>query len=242
MFIRAASARSPRSARARLALALGAAAVLIGSNGCQHTPAVSVDWRGGPFFRPTNYTGVAIMPAEIRRVAVLPLAGLEGLPPESTEPLREALAAALLATARFEVVAVDGALLRAAGGRATVRSTEPLPAGLFERIAREHAPDAVLFVEVTHYQPYAPLVLGVRAKLVSGDGSHAVLWAFDTLYDARVPAVANSARRHAAGGGREAVDVGPAGVQSPRRFAAYVFTDLCSCLPERPPPLPAKVP
>ncbi len=223
-------------------MAFGAVSVLMVATGCQSTPTVSVDWRGGPFFRPTNFNGVSIMPAEVRRVAVLPLAGVDGLSAESAEPLREALTAALLATARFEVVAVDSGLLCAVGGRATVKSTEPLPAGLFERIAREHAPDAVLFVEVTHYQPYAPLALGVRAKLVSGDATHAVLWAFDTLYDARVPAVANSARRHAAGGGRDAVDVGPAGLQSPRRFAAYVFTDLCSCLPGRPPPVPAKVP
>ena len=219
-----------------LGLAVLATALVV-LTGCQHAPAVSVNWRGGPFFEATNLSGVEILPAEFRRVALLPLAGVQQLPTESAEPLREALLAALLRTARFELVTVDSAVLRALAGKPMVGSTEVLPAGLFDRIRQEYAPDAVLFVEVTHHQPYAPLALGVRAKLVLASDPKAIIWAFDTLYDAANPAVANSARRHLAGGSREAVDPGPTALQSPRRFAAYVCDDLCLRLPQRPAPL-----
>lgn len=208
------------------------------AGGCQSVPTVSVDWKGGPFFTPTNFNGVSIMPAEVRRVAVLPMSGLDGLPPDTVAGLESALQGALLAEGRFETVAVSADLVRSMAGKASVSVGEVLPAGLFERIARDTAADAVLFVDVTLYRPYAPLALGVRAKLARCDEAHAVIWAFDTLYDVRDPAVGNSARRHAAGGRDAIVDAGPSALQSPSRFAAYVFTDAFGTLPKRPPPVP----
>ncbi len=210
--------------------------------GCQSGPKVTIDWQGGPFFTPTNFVGLAELPPEIRRVALLPLSGLEGLPSESVAALETAARTALLGTGRFEVVPVDPALVRAVAGKASVSSVELLPPALFERIVREQAADAVLLVDVTLYRPYPPLALGVRVKLAGSQGARPILWAFDTVFDARQPAVANTARRHASGGHSGLVDPGPTALQSPSRFAAYVFTDTFAALPKRPEPVPPIVP
>ena len=219
----------------------GGALALLLLAGCQNGPKVTVDWQGGPFFAPTNFVGLTEMPPEIRRVAVLPLSGLDALPPESAAALQTAALTALLGAGRFEVVAVDPAVVRSVAGKAAVSSVEQLPELLFERIVREQAADAVLLIDVTLYRPYPPLALGVRVKLARSDGGRPILWAFDTVFDARIPTVANAARRHASGGHSGLVDPGPAALQSPSRFAAYVFTDTFTTLPRRPAPVPAKV-
>ena len=208
--------------------------------GCQNTPKVTIEWMGGPFFTPTNFVGITELPPEIRRVAVLPISGLEGLPPESAVALEDAARIALLDVGRFEVVPVDPALVRSLAGKSAVSSVEPLPTALFDRIVRDQAADAVLLIDVTLYRPYTPLALGVRVKLAGSTGTRPILWAFDTVFDLRNPAVANSARRYAAGGHPGLVDPGPAARQSPSRFAAYVFSDTFSALPRRPAPVPAQ--
>ena len=242
MPIRTSSPR--RSGRLAVWSGLGLAAVVLlgGQTGCQQMPKVAVNWQGGPFFTPTNFSGVSLMPAEVRRVAVLPLAGLDGLPPETVAALEAALRAALLAEGRFEVVPVRREWMQAQAGRGALAASDPLPAPLFERIAREYSADAVLLVDVSHYRPYAPLALGVRAKLAFAAAPHAIFWAFDTLFDSREPAVANSARRHAGGTSSGVVDSGPVALQSPSRFAAYVFADVFACLPRRPAPVPPAPP
>ncbi|MFT3829515.1 MAG: hypothetical protein QM691_07395 [Opitutaceae bacterium] len=237
------------SARLSFSRLFGTCSVLLGGlalatflGGCNYAPRVSVDWRDGPFFEPTNYEGAALMPADVRRVAVLPIHGGADVAAETVDALQAAANAALLAEGRFETVAVGAEVTRAMTGRPTVTAAELLPPALFTRIAQEHGADAVLFLEVTSYRPYTPLALGVRAKLVRCDETHAVLWSFDTLYDARDTAVANSAKRHASGGRGGLVDAGPAALQSPSRYAAYVFASVFATLPPRPAPavLPPK--
>ena len=206
--------------------------------GCQHVPKVSVDWRGGPFFEPTNFSGAAQMPGDVRRVAVLPLAGVEGVSPDGLAALEMAMHAALLREGRFEIVPVGADFVRSVAGRPAVASHEALPAALFERLARELGADAVLLVDITLYRPYEPQAQGVRAKLARCDELRTILWSFDTLFVARGPAGVNSARRHASGGHQTVVDSGPAALQSPSRFAAYVFADTFATLPKRPAPPP----
>ena len=236
---------SPSSSRCsgivagRVALLFGAALAIGLACGCQHVPKVSVDWRGGPFFKPTNFAGASQMPGDVRRVAVMPLSVAEGLPADSVAALESAVHAALLREGRFEIVPVGPEFVRAVAGKPAVASYEVLPPALFERLVREQGADAVLFVDVTLYRPYAPLELGVRAKLARCDELRTILWSFDTLFDARDPAVANSARRHASGGRESIVDAGPSALQSPSRFATYVFADTFATLPSRPAPPPA---
>jgi hypothetical protein len=236
MFARLPISRPTGFQAARHLAVIGGLALAGFWSGCGHVPRVSVDWRNGPFFTPTNFEGVALMPADIRRVAVLPIHGLADLPPDTMAALEAAARAALLSEGRFETVAVGADFMRTVAGKPTLAATDFLPPTLFARAAQEYGADAVLFIETTAYKPYAPLALGVRAKLARCDETHAILWSFDTLYDASNPAVANSARRHASGGRSAQVDPGPAALQSPSRFAAYVFADAFARMPPRPAP------
>ena len=225
-----------------------AASVLLGGllAGCQTTPTVHIDWSGGPFFHATNFTGLDTLPLDVLRVAVLPPAGLEDVPTESAAGLEAALRLTLTAAARFETVFAAPGLVRAAVGRNAIGSTEALPPELFDRVTRELGADAVLLTDITLLRAYPPLALGVRMKLVRLQGNRPILWAFDQVFDCRNLAVANSAQLHAAGGKTEAAGAGGgAGVlQSPSRFADYVFAEAFATLPHRgaAPSGPIKVP
>lgn len=233
---------------ASAAFVLGAVGGLSLWSGCHYEPKLSIGWQAGPFFKPTNYTGVRRMPAEVRRVAMLPVSGIQSLTADMASTVEDAARGAVLAEGRFETVVVDPGQLRQLTGQPAVRADELLPPAMFERIAPDAGADAVLMVEVTTFRPYPPMVIGVRAKLAQCDAEHTILWAFDTVYDMREAQVANSARRFASGGGTSIVDTGPAVVQSPSRFVAYVFADMFATLPQRPllggPPAddPPKVP
>jgi len=54
-------------------------------------------------------------------------------------------------------------------------------------LRRELAVDAVLFVDVTAFRAYAPLVLGLRGKLATIEGTRLV-WTFDNVFSADEPA------------------------------------------------------
>ena len=176
--------------RRNLGLALACGCLLL--SGC--ASSLSRDpLQRGPFFTPTNATGEASLPSDLRRVIVLPLHGGELAPAESC--------------AALEPVFVAG-------------------------LRRDFAVDAVMFVEFTAFTAYRPLTLGVRAKLAVVADSHLV-WAFDNIFAAENPAVANSARRFFAASDRREVpgDLTPAVLQSPSRFAEYVAAAMYATLP-----------
>lgn len=210
----------------------GACALL--ATGCASRPRVEIAWKDGPFFTPTNFVGSAEMPADVRRVAVLPAAGLDGYTVESTVGLVDAMRAALGRSARFEAVTIPAERWATISGGRPAGPGEAFSPEWFDTLAREFGVDAVLLTEVTEFRAYAPLALGVRCKLARLGGDHGVVWSFDTVFDARNPAVANSVRQHAARTGLGApTDSGPLGLQSPRRFAAYVFEAVFATLPGR---------
>lgn len=226
--------RGPRGRTGRGLGVLAALLLLAGSVGCASRPHVEIDWKGGPFFTPTNFSGPAQMPADIRRVAILPVAGLERYPEASTEGIIEALHVALGRNGRFEPILISPERWSAISGRASAGPNDALVATWFDALAREFGIDSVLLVEFTEFRAYPPLALGVRSKLARATGTREVVWSFDTTFDARNAAVANSVRRHAAKSSAGVpTDFGPLGLQSPRRFAAYAFDSTFAVLPER---------
>ncbi len=187
-----------------------------------------------PAYTPANHIGVLRLPAELRRVVLLPVHGGSLLPPESAADLDQVFASALLRQARFEVVPVPRAWCRRHFAADTFSSVAALPHDLLARLAADHAAEAVLFVDVTAYRDYRPLVLGVRAKLATFDGPR-ILWSFDEILSAESPAVAASAEAHArlSRASGLPVDLGATGLQSPVRFAAYVADTVFGTLPPR---------
>jgi hypothetical protein len=192
-------------------------------------------------FVPVNHTGEATIPASVRRVVLMPLAGGEIAPAASVADLDPVVTAALQLQNRFEVIAVSRDTCRRLFGVEELASVEALPADFMAVIRREFAADAVLFIDITVFRAYRPLEIGLRAKLATVQDVRLV-WTFDNVFSAADPAVVNSARRQILTGGLPDIpaDLSAAVVQSPSRFTAYAAEAMFATLPPLPSaPFPA---
>jgi hypothetical protein len=202
--------------------------------GCQITPDVRDPVRYGPFYTPKNFAAEKRLPAELRRVLVLPVS-IGSLAPEETAATMDGVVATALQEAqRFEVVTLPRAECQRLFGAAEFASTAALPHGMLEQLATRYAVDAVLFTDITAYQPYRPQTIGLRGKLATVKDVRLV-WTFDEIISASDPAVANSARRRpvAAAQGRGPVDLSPGTLLSPTRFAGFAADEMFRTLPPR---------
>ena len=212
------------------AIAAVFAASLVGP-GCS-SPSYNDPARAGPFFTPTNHTGVATLPAELRRVMVLPLSVAGVTTPEMAVALEPVFVTALQKEKRFEIVTLSRETCRRRFGVEELASSSALPRDFLTVLKLDYAVDAVLFVDLTAVNTYRPVAIGVRAKLASVDDVR-LLWTFDNVFSAADAAVANSARRHLLSQDRSAApaDLSPAVLQSPSRFAGYVAAATFATLP-----------
>ncbi len=233
-----------RSARLRRRAALAAAllaslAALVTAPGCATVQKRADPARTGPFFTPANVRAADTLPADITRIVLLPVAAAApGLSDTTLRELDEALAAALVESARAEVTPISRERLSRLAGRPALRSTDALPPDLPAKLAAETGADAVLFVDLTTYSPYPPLRVGLRARLVRLDPLAFAdpLWSFDNVFSAADPAVTNSARAHALLREKSAPgpgDLSHAILQNPRTFADYVAGATWATLPPR---------
>jgi hypothetical protein len=202
--------------------------------GCAHHPAVTDSSRRGPFFIPKNYVGEKQLPEGIRRVVLLPVHAGETAPPEQAEALDTVFVTALERQMRFEVVTLSRVECQASYGVPDISSAAALPHDFLEDLGRKFGADAVMFVDITAYQPYRPIVLGIRAKL-SLVSDHRLVWSFDEVFSASNPAIENAVRRYYldSGGGPMPLDMTTAALQSPTRFGAYAADAAFKTLPPR---------
>jgi hypothetical protein len=202
----------------------------------------------GPRYRPSNvYRPTNSLPSEVRRVAVLPLitpastaflqAGLESLGP--------LLCAELEKCKRFEVIQISPEELRQWTGKIGWRADEPLPPDFFARVSDATGCDAILFCQLTRYEPYQPLAVGWKFSLVANPPSgpislqemkDRILWSADEVIDAGEPGVSNAARdyygRHLRNETASADD--STILNSPVRFGQYTLAALLETIPGRP--------
>lgn len=213
----------------RLALLLIAALLA----GCMH-PAITSRARMGPFFTPKNFTGDPRLPDSLQRVLLLPVHGGQAAPPEAAEALDHVFATELQRQMRFEVVTLSRDECQKCFGVPDIGSVDPLPRGVLDDLGKRYGAQAVLWVDITAFQGYRPLVLGIRAKLALVS-NHRLVWAFDEVYSASDPGVANGARRYYLANEltEMPVDVTPAALQSPSLFAAYAADTTFRTLPGR---------
>lgn len=217
--------------RLRHFLPLAAALCLAG---CEITPDLADPVRYGPFYTPTNFAAEKKLPADLRRVLVLPVSVGSLAPEETSLTLDAVVVQALQEQQRFEVVPLPREeSLRLFGAR-EFSSTAALPHGMIEQLAARYAVDAVLFTDITAYQPYRPQSIGFRSKLATVRDVRLV-WTFDEVISASNPAVANSARRlpFQAAQGRGPVDLSPGTLLSPSRYAAFAAGEMFRTLPPR---------
>lgn len=212
-----------------LVVALAASLLL---TGCAFLE-IEVPPRPAPAYVPTNHKGDARLPHDIQRVAMLPAHGGDVADPESAAALDPVLLTALQRQVRFEVVTVSREDCRRLFGSGSVGSTDALPPGLLEKIAATYAVDAVLFTDITVYQPYRPLTLGFRAKLATARDVRLV-WAFDEVFSGGQAAMLTSVQDYYAGVDKSAaMDVSSAVFQSPTRFGAVAADLMFRTLPPR---------
>ncbi len=204
--------------------------------GCTLIPKIDRTLNG-PFFTPSNVKAAAKIPADVRRVIILPVYGGPALTEQTLLKLDAVCLSELTRTARFEVVPLSRDELAKITGTRQISSVEKLPAVLVDKlfnIYNTYGADAVLFVDVTAYSAYPPLLVGLRTKIAKvTDGE--IIWATDNLFAAAEPAVANSARRHAEGLGtdRGRTDLSHTILQNPQRFAGYAAAATFLTLPIR---------
>jgi hypothetical protein len=210
------------------------AALLGAVAGCASLPKLTDGAYNGPFYAPKNFTGDAELPANLRRVLLLPVCGGTVAEPESAAALDPVILNALQRQTRFEVVTISREECQRHFGATEFASTAALPPDFLARLAEAYAADAVMFVDLTHYRPYRPLGVGFRAKLATVKNVR-LIWAFDEIFSAENPAILNSIRR-------EHLDTGPtdlpvdltfATLQSPGRFAAFAADAMFRTLPPR---------
>jgi hypothetical protein len=221
------SSFAPAILTALCALVLGC------SGGCTATRSVIDPVTFGPFFTPKNFTGVPRLPAKLQRVVLLPVAGTPGTPIEALSSFDQVMLAELQREARFEVVVADPSALTRLCDRSRVLSSEMLPSDFLSVLGREYGANGVMFVDITSYSAYQPLVLGLRAKLAATDGT--ILWAFDTLFSTSDPAISDSARKHdkQRHPPTDPGDLSYTVLRSPVRFADYAAAAAFDTLPPR---------
>lgn len=219
--------RLPGAVPSRRLLPLAVAALLAGCT----TPGPNDPVYQGPFFAPINHAGEPSL-GGLRRVILLPVAGGELVPLESTAALDPVLVAALQRENRFEVVALSRAECLRRFRTAEFVSTSALPPGLLQSLRDDFGAEAVLFIDVTVFSAYRPLALGLRGKLAAIDGRR-LIWTFDTVFSAQDPAVVNAARRHVlhSDGAGLPADLTRSVLQSPGRFAGYAAAAMFATLP-----------
>lgn len=217
----------------RIALFLVSSLFLFGCSALpKHDGAIE-----GPFFTPANVRATVRIPADVRRVVVLPCAGGPSLTEETLNMLDGVFQTELNKTGKFEVVPLSRDTLAAMTGSRQINSVEKLPTVLIDKLFNIYNPfgaDAVLLIDITSYSPYTPLVLGVRTKLsrvTDGD----IIWATDNIFASSDTSVANSARRYAykLGTDRGPTDLNHTILQNPQRFADYVAAATFLTLPPR---------
>lgn len=172
---------------------------------------------------PQNYFSSEPIGIPIRRVALLPIYN-DKYPAEQLRLLDTAFNAELTKKSIFEVVPVSRASMESFFGQRQFLSVENLPANLLEKLRERYGVDGIVFTDITHYSPYRPMSIGVRAKLVDAVSGE-VRWAFDYIFDSGNPTIAQAAKVYQSRYNLDSLPIAGDGgtvLISPTRFAKFV--------------------
>lgn len=131
----------------------------------------------------------------------------------------------------FEVISISREELYQLCGKRHLSPKYAIPDGLFERLHQKYATTGILFTDITHHRVHPPLALGVRAKLYSLEAG-ALVWAFDTTFDASEPQVQSASKQYMSTLRRVHFPLvfSEAFYQSPSLFGHYVARAVYSTL------------
>lgn len=184
------------SAKATFQLVAVAIVAALALGGCKTTNTLNsrLDTTLGKKHEVTNVHEVKTFPAHLRRIALLPL--YKGPYDHIDMQLIEAnFSQELRKLNLFELVTVETKVMKELFGAERLSSVEVLPTKLLAKLYELYAIDGVMLVDLTFFNAYQPVGMGVRAKLLDGHNGELV-WAADELFDAADPAVSNAARKY----------------------------------------------
>lgn len=170
------------------------------------------------------------LPGHLRRVALLPVykGRYDHIEMASIE---ENFTLELGKRNLFELVTLTPESMEEIFGQARFSSVESLPTKLLSRLHEVYAVDGVMLLDLTYFNAYQPVGIGLRAKLLDGHTGD-IVWASDELFDSANPAVSNAARRYF-----QSVSVNQyplhetqTVLHSPTRFSKYVAHSLFATL------------
>ena len=187
-----------------------------------------------PMYTPHNFSGDPNLPLAMKRVVLLPVAGSDVTSPETAAELDPVFAQALGQQVRFEVVTLSREECLRRFGREAISSASALPPDMLKSLGHDFGAQGVMFVDLTAFEAYRPLQLGIRAKLAYVEDSRLV-WAFDEVFSADNPAVANSVRRFYSSNSPTDIpmDNSSSAFISPAKYAGYVADTVFKTLPRR---------
>ncbi|MSR66894.1 MAG: hypothetical protein EXS24_05925 [Pedosphaera sp.] len=192
----------------------------------------------GPFHTIQNFKlAGGQLPDELRRVAVLPLLPARGskLAEHGSEHLQAVLTDELSRSGLFSVLTITPEKLHGLSGQRAVRAEDPLPFNFLETLKSETECQAVLFCELSVYQPYPPISVGWKFHLFDIKTGE-LLWSFDEVFDAGKPTVANSCRRYTRQSRLTSVPATKEGlvIDSPSTLARYGLDEAINTMKKTP--------
>jgi hypothetical protein len=194
------------------------------------------------YYHPSNvYAYSQTLPASLRRVALLPLTTASAVASQEAgvEELEPLLQSELEKTKRFEVVTLSGEQLRQLTGQSAWRADEALPLDFFDRLQKATGCDAVMFSQVTRYQPYQPLAVGWKLNLASKTGltnaEPQILWSVDEVLDAGDSHIAAAAKTYYSQHIQNEQSSSDSGtiLRSPAMFGRFSLAVFFATIPDR---------
>ncbi|MDQ8186176.1 hypothetical protein [Pelagicoccus sp. SDUM812002] len=177
-------------------LAVFGCVLALALSGCKTANSLNskFDTTIGKKHKVTNVHEAEILPAHLRRVALLPIhkGRYDHL---DLSPIEQNFVQELGKLNLFELIAVEPDKMEELFGVERYSSVEVLPTKLLSKLHEVYAIDGVMLIDLTFYNAYQPVGMGVRAKLLDGHTGE-LIWAADETFDGANPAVSNAARKY----------------------------------------------
>lgn len=166
----------------------------------------------------------------ISRVGVLPICS-EGMMDRDLSIMQKILQTTLIEQGAFEAIQIPQEFLLTQFQTSQFKSNELLPRYFLEQIKQYYDLDGVLFCEISTYDPYRPVKIGLKAQLVQTDTKKTIWMAEDFFdsHDKHVLAGIHTYCQNKKASSLELFD--EAFLSSPQALATYAFETLFNTIP-----------
>lgn len=184
-----------------------------------------------PYKLSNSYVGE--LPERVNKVMVLPLYS-SSIEEPILRNLDKVFRQELQRMGRFETVVCNRDFLFEHMNLREISPAEPYPSELFNFSQNYFDADAILIVEITNYNPYQPISIGVKGRLID-IGSGETIWSVDEVFDSGNPHVQTAAGSFESSFERIGypLNKGTSILKSPLRYSKYVAHEIFKTLPSK---------